>query len=158
MCYSLIGQPYNGDPCRIDGIDRSIVKKMITRMLSCENKPTAIGSIKKEFKDLSKDKIIEIVSIIEEKHSVIKNKFFYKNNSAKLMNFESSILTEILDESIFKRGIFVLPFHDAVLTTFEDAHEVMNIMKNSYIKIVMNYLSKNRIELKSEINPIIKYK
>lgn len=158
MCYSLIGQPYNGDPCRIDGIDRSIVKKMITRMLSCENKPTAIGSIKKEFKDISKDKIIEIVSIIEEKHYVIKNKFFYKNNSAKLMNFESSILTDILDESIIKRGIFALPFHDAVLTTFEDAHEVMNIMKNSYIKIVMNYLSKNRIELKSEINPIIKYK
>jgi hypothetical protein len=127
-------------------------------MLSCENKPKAIGSIKKEFKEFSKDKIIEIVSIIEEKHSVIKNNFFYKNNSAILMNFESLILTEILDESIFKRGIFALPFHDAVLTTFEDANEVINIMKNSYIKIVMNYLSKNGIELKSEINPIIKYK
>ncbi|TAA73930.1 MAG: hypothetical protein CDV28_1482 [Candidatus Electronema aureum] len=158
MCYSLIGQPNYGDPYRIDGIDRSIVKKMITRILSCENKQKAIGSINKEFKEFSKDKIIEIMSIIEEKHSAIKNRFFYKNNSAKLMNFESSILTDILDESIFKRGIFVLPFHDAILTSFEDANEVINIMKNSYIKNVMNYLSKNGIELKSEINPIIKYK
>ena len=140
MIYALekIELPDDYDPYTLDGYAgnkalRKLVKKILLRIINADSKDSVLASVKKD-KDAKEvdlpgeigtfDRLLEL---IEEKHKVVSEKYFYKDQGKHLQYHDAELANKIM-MSYAGRGEAILPVHDSFIVVNEGITKLKDIM------------------------------
>ena len=138
--------PYSLDLSHYEITDedaRRLGKQLMLIALNASDQSKAIAAfrdwMRKEEKDILKclpdltNKTIEpIMTVLENKHPLIKEQF-YTGIAKGLMSLDSMIMEDIIKQSL-EHGFTVLPVHDSIIVQRKHGELADKIMKNAYEK------------------------
>lgn len=141
LLYAIEGVSLTADPYSIDGVDRSEVKAVFTRMLNVTCVGALLASLKKEYASVNELAVLNVVRQIREKHQSIARYLFpaAKDSSLIAMYWESTLIETILLRSI-EAGLVMLPIHDALIVKEPDEAQASLLIEQTFADLYPNII------------------
>jgi len=144
-----IPTPEGYDPYTLAGHDgnkpfRDLVKQIVLRIINADDRGEVIGSLENDSKKKDSEKKINLkvipksigsldalLSLIEDKHSDIKDAYFYSDKGKELQYHDSKLAEQVMLD-YYQYNIPLLPLHDSFIVKLSTKDILKSLMRKHF--------------------------
>jgi hypothetical protein len=157
LLYAMVGAVCDGDPYTIPEVPRHISKPILNILINAKTGTAAVRAAAQELKLHVRGgqaerhaKARSIIAALKRRNEPIA-RFFHSDAGKRLMHYEAFLLHDNMRD-LMKRGIPLLPLHDALIAPADAHRELVRIMTTNLATLLVTLAVQYRA-LKSASSP-----